>query len=895
MAIDFGAILFESACRIVERALSKKVSETGTNFLTQRRIKARLEDAIAKVIEPLVPYLESERISDERKLLLLNVCETELQRITDDPAQFFAASLDGQKLFDKKYATDGLPEAIVQEELSDLYAAIFPRIANLICAYPPALEKWRTEGYKEEFRRFDEITYRLSAIAESITEFNDKGGAQVDALQQRLRHSLKQRVQFSLDLTGLRGDRPDAVPLEQCFVVPDLLFLHAVGRKRPVRHAPYQHEPVAEENIPSTFSPGTRKILIGAPGSGKSSFCQWLQLVHLGNTNQTLTFTIRLRELVKETALPSYLEIIKAASGTHLKDEITASTASQWINNGNILFLFDGLDEVPNALRDGVVSWIRDLACTNSRIGLAITSRPLTTGQLNTLEGWELWEIRPFDKPRVINYINKWYAHAPLLQHAKRDVDAEQLASVWLEDESLAPLAGSPLMLATLLMVHHLDGALPRGRSKVYERYVDGMLGLWDSRWGIAASIELTTQEKKRLLTEIALHLHFQSTEVIDDSQIISVVAPLIAKHQLRFDATLVLDHLRERSGLLVGPGMWSFVHKSVSEFLVACSVIDGDLIDSSGERIDRLRLFKERFDDRWNTVIFFWAGLASPGDLQSFIVEIIKSGTGRDFTLGVGLIADQALAHRLPKAWRAHQLQQLVRIPPAREETQSTALVTNPCVDSDITCWRLTYATSRSVSSDFFSLRWRELWTIAAEADMSWRDVKHCHEAHRDSLWINYLKSATEIGQVEELLSDATAWLTDIERLTVAYSWGLPTSGNTSRSIGPKDYTFAFIGKFPEIRSRAPFFILDDLARSTDATQIEELVPILEAIDVDELDRNWLNNCDNFEDMGEETVTELLTTCREHLRQLASVTPAVVRAMNYLEALTASQQELIR
>ena len=72
-----------------------------------------------------------------------------------------------------------------------------------------------------------------------------------------------------------------------------------------------------------------------------------------------------------------------------------------------------------------------------------------------------------------------------------------------------------------------------------------------------------------------------------------------------------VLAFLRERTGLIVGPGVYSFVHNSVGEFLVAESVIQGEMRDETGKRLDRFYLFEHRDYDRWNTVAFLWAGLA--------------------------------------------------------------------------------------------------------------------------------------------------------------------------------------------------------------------------------------------------------------------------------------------
>ena len=57
------------------------------------------------------------------------------------------------------------------------------------------------------------------------------------------------------------------------------------------------------------------------------------------------------------------------------------------------------------------------------------------------------------------------------------------------------------------------------------------------------------------------------------------------------------------------------------------------------GHRIDRLCLFEHRNDDKWNTVIFLWAGLAPIVDVESFIEQCIEI---QQWDLAYGIIYDQ-------------------------------------------------------------------------------------------------------------------------------------------------------------------------------------------------------------------------------------------------------------
>src|SRR4029079_8379086 len=263
----------------------------------------------------------------------------------------------------------------------------------------------------------------------------------------------------------------------------------------------------------------------------------------------------------------------------------------------------------------------------------------------------------------ITNYVTNWYAYAPLLTEKQREIDAKELSEKWINDFALQPLIGIPLMLATIVMVHHLDGDLPRGRSKLYERYVDGMLGLWESRWGVPPSIQLSVDLKRRILTALAVHLHMANTEQFGDDEIKLFMQRVLPDLGCEHTVQEVLDHLRERTGLLIGPGTWSFVHKNVGEFLVAAAIRDGDCLTNDGQKLDRLRLFAERHNDRWNNVLFFWAGLTAPGDLQIFIEQVSCEAGRDDFVLAFSLLYDQLQPHRLTEPWRSEQLLGLLQI----------------------------------------------------------------------------------------------------------------------------------------------------------------------------------------------------------------------------------------
>ena len=71
-----------------------------------------------------------------------------------------------------------------------------------------------------------------------------------------------------------------------------------------------------------------------------------------------------------------------------------------------------------------------------------------------------------------------------------RDIDAASLAGTWQRDPTIAPLTGNPLLLSTLLMVHHLDGSLPGHAASTLYRVLHSLY----RRMGVSSRAEAIHQ-----------------------------------------------------------------------------------------------------------------------------------------------------------------------------------------------------------------------------------------------------------------------------------------------------------------------------------------------------------------------------------------------------------------
>jgi predicted NACHT family NTPase len=338
MAVEIAAFIFEQVKSVVLDAVKKQVGYEAENYFTKFKIEHGLLKSVARVVEPLVPFLTNEKVSELQQQLLIETCTSELHRFIEEPLRIFEASLDGEKVYQLLYKDKALPTAIREEGLQGTYSILLPRIANLICTFPPAIKAWQLDGWKEGFKRLDEISERLRGVGLKVDQLAAQTALETDDVLIRIRQSLLQRVQFKLELTGLRPDRPiEPGRIEDLFVLPAI-----------VRRIQGRPDRIVDELVAmrETFlKRGSREVVIGQPGSGKTTWVDWLQSQALSQSDPRLAVVIRLREL-SAAKLPSLHQLVREAAGPHLMEEVESHHIRNWLDNGRIALMFDGFDEI---------------------------------------------------------------------------------------------------------------------------------------------------------------------------------------------------------------------------------------------------------------------------------------------------------------------------------------------------------------------------------------------------------------------------------------------------------------------------------------------------------------------------------------------------------------------
>ena len=261
--------------------------------------------------------------------------------------------------------------------------------------------------------------------------------------------------------------------------------------------------------------PGERRaVLLGLPGTGKSTFVRYLALrmgralyegahllpelladwpgkpllpviIPLGRMAESLPPEVQRGEAGHvETFLAQMLQ--DDARMACFADHILPALKEE----GGLL-LFDGLDEVANLARRRVV--IEAVQAFAKRYEMNPASRFLVTCRTYSyyhdrswqLTGWPTHELALLDPPKIAGFIQAWYDEHAHIEPARQESYARKcqnlLRAVQIGDRRrLAEIAAFPIILTMMAVVHTHYGELPDTRAQVYERCTDLLLVHWD-------------------------------------------------------------------------------------------------------------------------------------------------------------------------------------------------------------------------------------------------------------------------------------------------------------------------------------------------------------------------------------------------------------------------------
>jgi formylglycine-generating enzyme required for sulfatase activity len=393
-------------------------------------------------------------------------------------------------------------------------------------------------------------------------------------------------------------------------------------------------------------------VLLGEPGSGKSTALRYLALTlaqagldetvdlaaqlegwdTLGEQGRLLPLFLPLLPFAKRfvnTAdrhcnaddLWNYIATELEANGRY---EGLAAAVHEELENGRVLLMLDGLDEVAGSeSRRQVVRAVQAFADHYPACRIVVTCRVRAyEGQHNQqwqLPGWQTATLADWTLGQMQHFVQAWYAAAAAsggMSAEKRNERVTALQGAIERRDDLKRLGIRPLLLTIMALVHYNDGQLPEERVGLYSRCVDLLLGQWElakadgSGYGrLTDYIGLPDTDVKALrplLQQAAFAAHEASSTDNPGSlgrlTLREMVMEALAQkgHPNPFaGAERFLEYTDVRSGLLQASDAgdsYSFPHLTFQEYLAGLELVNDVAFVE--------RILARRNDDRWRVPI---------------------------------------------------------------------------------------------------------------------------------------------------------------------------------------------------------------------------------------------------------------------------------------------------
>ena len=352
-------------------------------------------------------------------------------------------------------------------------------------------------------------------------------------------------------------------------------------------------------------------MLLGGPGAGKSTFLRKVGLEALRTFHyEDAAYCHRQIPVLLELKRFEAVEIDITALITEEFKNCGFPNPLEFVQNalqqGTLLVLLDGLDEVPLTNLDNVIRVIQDFVDRYDQNRFIASCR--TAAYRGGFHRFSDVGMSDFDDEQIEQFIANWFSD-------EQDIERETGKKCWeilqkSKNKAAKELAHTPLLLTFLCLIYDRSQRFPANRSSLYQRALRILLEEWAAEKRINRDViyeGLSIELEEGLLSEIAYsgfeadQLFFSRRELTKQIKVFLASTLNVPK---TLDGEAVLQAIEVQQGVLVerAENTYSFSHLTLQEYLTAQYLVDNN---QWHEIIAHLAT-----DNRWREVLLLIPGL---------------------------------------------------------------------------------------------------------------------------------------------------------------------------------------------------------------------------------------------------------------------------------------------
>ena len=377
-----------------------------------------------------------------------------------------------------------------------------------------------------------------------------------------------------------------------------------------------------------------RMVLQAWGGYGKTTLMRHMAYMYSKNKQSrgldrkipVLIVLGRHRELLSSPNPPNLAEFIQTHHIPDLPGGEDLTVPENWaqkvLKEGRVLILWDGWDEMPNAMRSPMARWMNVQIDRYPKSVFILTSRPKAYKEQQSgshaLKFSTAFWVQQFDDEQRRDFIDRWYLcqevyarggreDASVKKEAKRSAD--DLYGQICDRQELKDMGKNPLLLTMMTTFHRRNNgaSLPKRRVELYQEIC--RLQLKDRPGARDLETVLRNCDAQSILQPLALEMMKRQSRLVKREFVLATLAKALTDRSEKIDAADFLEQVTTVGELLIRQeDEYEFSHLSFQEYLAAMEIVK---MNQESLLYEHFNISGE-FADSWLRLMLLYVGLVN-------------------------------------------------------------------------------------------------------------------------------------------------------------------------------------------------------------------------------------------------------------------------------------------